>query len=430
MAHHGIILMIILVILSISTIRDVFVLGGPSDADILLKFKDSIGDNAALRNWGVGSNPCAPNGTNWVGVLCADDGNVWGLQLENMGLTGSIDIDLLVHLTALRTLSFINNSLSGPIPHLTKLGAMKSVFLSRNKFSGGIPDDTFQGMGSLKKVYLAHNQFTGSIPSSLTLLTKLLELRLEDNQFSGKIPDFQQNELTAANFSFNAFEGNKELCGDPLEIPCSSRSCKKAGIGLVFVCIVIAIAIVLVIMGVMSALIHRRRLENPALPQTEEFSSITNDQQINKARDYNGDNLEHGSSSNDVGGCSSVKKNRKEAELGKLVFVREYKERFELQDLLRASAEVLGSGSLGSSYKAVLESGEAMVVKRFREMNSVGKQEFEEHMRRLGGLNHPNLLPLLAFYYRKEEKLLVTNFVANGCLVQVLNGKPSYYILL
>lgn len=110
---------------------------------------------------------------------------------------------------------------------------------------------------------------------------------------------------------------------------------------------------------------------------------------------------------------------------GKLSFISEDRQRFELQDLLRASAEVLGSGSFGSSYKAVLMDGQAVVVKRFKQMSSVGREEFHEHMRRLGRLNHPNLLPLVAYYYRKEEKLLVFDFVYHGSLAGHLHGKHT-----
>ncbi|KAF5815484.1 putative protein kinase RLK-Pelle-LRR-III family [Helianthus annuus] len=108
---------------------------------------------------------------------------------------------------------------------------------------------------------------------------------------------------------------------------------------------------------------------------------------------------------------------------GKLHFVRTDRERFELEDLLRASADVLGSGSFGSSYKAMLAGRNPMVVKRFKEMGNVGKEEFHAHMRLLGGLSHPNLLPLVAFYYKKDEKLLVTDFAANGSLASHLHGK-------
>ena len=107
---------------------------------------------------------------------------------------------------------------------------------------------------------------------------------------------------------------------------------------------------------------------------------------------------------------------------GKLTFLRDDRHRFDLHDLLRASAEILGSGTFGASYKATIQC-DSMVVKRYKQMNSLGREEFHEHMRRLGRLVHPNLLPLVAYYYRKEEKLLVYDFVDNGSLAFHLHGK-------
>lgn len=118
----------------------------------------------------------------------------------------------------------------------------------------------------------------------------------------------------------------------------------------------------------------------------------------------------------------------KKCETTKLSFVRDDREKFDLQDLLRASAEILGSGSFGSSYKAALCGGATMVVKRFKQMNNVGKEEFQEHMRRLGRLRHPNLLPLVAYYYRKEEKLLIADFVQKGSLAVHLHGINSSFL--
>ena len=68
---------------------------------------------------------------------------------------------------------------------------------------------------------------------------------------------------------------------------------------------------------------------------------------------------------------------------------------FDLEDLLRASAEVLGSGNFGSSYKAALQEGPEVVVKRFKDMNGVGREDFSEHMRRLGRLSlHQGHVPV------------------------------------
>ncbi|KAI4334783.1 hypothetical protein L6164_013493 [Bauhinia variegata] len=55
-----------------------------------------------------------------------------------------------------------------------------------------------------------------------------------------------------------------------------------------------------------------------------------------------------------------------EAERNKLVFFEGGIYNFNLEDLLRASAEILGKGSVGTSYKAVLEEGTTVVVKLTR----------------------------------------------------------------
>lgn len=50
---------------------------------------------------------------------------------------------------------------------------------------------------------------------------------------------------------------------------------------------------------------------------------------------------------------------------------------------MRASAEVLGKGSYGTTYKAVLEDGTTVVVKRLKEVVA-GKREFEQQMELIG----------------------------------------------
>ncbi|KAG6676231.1 hypothetical protein I3842_15G141600 [Carya illinoinensis] len=66
-----------------------------------------------------------------------------------------------------------------------------------------------------------------------------------------------------------------------------------------------------------------------------------------------------------------------------------------------------------------------MVVKRFKQMNNWGKEEFQEHMSKLGRLRHLNMLPLVAYYYRKEEKLLAFDYVQKASLAVHLHGSKS-----
>ena len=70
---------------------------------------------------------------------------------------------------------------------------------------------------------------------------------------------------------------------------------------------------------------------------------------------------------------------------GKLVFF-EGTRQFELEDLLRASAEMLGKGSFGTAYKAVLEDANVVAVKRLKDVHGQGRRDFEQHMELLGRL--------------------------------------------
>lgn len=193
--------------LLISSCMVLSVHAAPSDAETLLQFKRSLTSATALHNWVPSVPPCENHKSNWAGVLCLH-GHVRGLRLENMGLKGDVDVDPLVSLTRLRTLSFMNNTLVGPWPSvISKLWSLRSLYLSYNHFSGEIPDDAFTGMKFLKKVFLTNNEFNGQIPSSLASLSRLMELRLDGNKFKGHVPDLRMDTLKRLNVSNNVLEG-------------------------------------------------------------------------------------------------------------------------------------------------------------------------------------------------------------------------------
>ncbi|KAK9077781.1 hypothetical protein SSX86_006119 [Deinandra increscens subsp. villosa] len=211
------------------------VFSDPQDPARLLKFRTSLTNIKLLSNWNLDIPPCVGASPNWNGMICNKDGSVFGLQLENMGLSGTIDIDTLAEVTSIRTLSFTNNSFEGTMPNVLKIGPLHGIFLSYNKFSGEVGDDAFKGMDSLRKIGLGNNNLTGKIPASVRELPFLVDLQLQNNQFEGKIPDLEQKDLKV-NFANNrlvgsipkglrnqdpsSFAGNN-LCGKPL------RSCKK-----------------------------------------------------------------------------------------------------------------------------------------------------------------------------------------------------------
>ncbi|KAJ6331743.1 hypothetical protein OIU76_010178 [Salix suchowensis] len=219
---------------------------------------------------------------------------------------------------------------------------------------------------------------------------------------------------------FPSSRSNKGLCGPPLK-ECNTTTSNSDSKKPPVLRIVIIAAVVGLLLGAIVAaflfLLRRRRQRQPSASIEAPHPPIPSN--LKKKTGFKEENQSPSSSPDS-----------KKGEAPKLSFVRDDRERFDLPDLLKASAEILGSGCFGSSYRAALSSGTMMVVKRFKQMNNVGKEEFQEHMRRLGRLKHSNLLPLVAYYYRKEEKLLITDFVEKGNLAVHLHdhqalGLPS-----
>ncbi|KAH1048193.1 hypothetical protein J1N35_038977 [Gossypium stocksii] len=419
-----------------------------SDSEALLRLKKFFTNSSALNSWVPSSVPCNKQ-TPWGGLLC-HNGVVQGLRLEGMGLSGRIDVDALVEIKGLRSLSVINNSFQGIIPQLNRLGALKALFLSGNQFSGEIPPHFFTNMKSLKKVWLSHNKFIGGIPFSLGQLPHLIELHLENNQFSGYIPAFDHPNfksinlsnnrlggeipISLSNFSANSFAGNPGLCGKILGINCTKpvqntaklvtnqkrvvgKSGKKLSPKIIVALITLGVMLVFVI--ILAAIRWmKKKKKGPNGPTTSSEGAIEVQVSVPTAKEEEVNRKRSGSSSRK--GSGHVKGGGGAAEL---VMVNDEKGSFGLTELMKAAAEVLGNGELGFCYKVTMANEAPVVVKRIRDMNALGKDEFDKQVKQFGNLRHPNILTPLAYHYRREEKLLVYQYLPNGCLLYQLHGE-------
>ncbi|KAM3327797.1 hypothetical protein BC332_20948 [Capsicum chinense] len=106
----------------------------------------------------------------------------------------------------------------------------------------------------------------------------------------------------------------------------------------------------------------------------------------------------------------------------KLVFFENTKREYDLVDLLKSEATVLGKGTFGNSYKAELENGKIVFVKRLKDCCLV-ENEFIKKIQELAKLSdhHQSLLPLRAYYYSKDEKLLVFDYMPMSNLASLLH---------
>ncbi|KAG5106421.1 hypothetical protein JHK82_043391 [Glycine max] len=125
-------------IISFTLLSFMIVMISASDTESLLKFRDSLeNNNALLSSWNASIPPCSDDdaSSHWPHVQCYK-GHVWGLKLESMRLKGVIDVQSLLDLPYLRTISLMNNDFDTAWPEINKVVGLKTIFLSNNKFSG------------------------------------------------------------------------------------------------------------------------------------------------------------------------------------------------------------------------------------------------------------------------------------------------------
>ncbi|KAJ8763016.1 hypothetical protein K2173_023221 [Erythroxylum novogranatense] len=406
-----------------------------SDRAALISIRGAVGGRSLL--WNLSTSPCL-----WVGVTCVSN-RVVELRLPGMGLSGQLPADALGNLTQLLTLSLRFNALRGFIPpDIVNLRSLRNLYLQGNFFSGEIPGYLF-GLRDLVRLNLAYNNFSGSISPGFNNLTRLRTLYLDHNQLTGSIPDLNLPALDQFNVSFNnlngsipsrlsdkptiAFEGNS-LCGKPL-VSCDNSTSSGGGNnsddnklsgGAVAGIVIGCVTGFLLLLMILIFLCQRKRGEKQGSNNNVEgVKSCEAD--ISREKPV-GDITSAGNvSSGSAGAVARVEARSGGGGYKSLVFFGNSPKGFDLEDLLRASAEVLGKGTFGTAYKATLDMGLVVAVKRLKDV-SVTEKEFRERIETVGKINHENLVPLRAYYYSSDEKLLVYDYMPMGSLSALLHG--------
>ncbi|KAF8748906.1 hypothetical protein HU200_012835 [Digitaria exilis] len=392
-----------------------------------------------LRTWNdTGLTACSGA---WLGIKCVL-GNVVAITLPWRGLGGSLSQRGLGQLTRLRRLSLHDNDIAGPIPaSLGFLPDLRGLYLFNNRFSGAIPA-SIGGSYQLVFLSLAHNSLDGPIPESLTRLAKLQQLDLSANNLNGSIPPSLDN-LTATLQSFNvsynnlsgavppslarkfgepSFTGNIQLCGYSASTPCPAspspapsvpaspaegeshgrRKFSTKELILIIAGIVIGVLVLLLLCCLLLCFLTRKKSSGSSTTTAADAAAGRGEKPGSGAAEVE--------SGGDVG--------------GKLVHF-DGPLAFTADDLLCATAEIMGKSTYGTVYKATLEDGSLVAVKRLREKITKGHKEFEAEAAVLGRIRHPNLLALRAYYLGpKGEKLLVFDYMPKGSLSAFLHARP------
>jgi hypothetical protein len=362
--------------------------------------------------------------------------NLYSLDLSSNYLTGKIPKEL-GNLTSLSKLLISNNRLSGNVPleitSLKELGTLNlagndlsgyvtkqlgyfprllNMNLSHNKFKGNIPAE-FGQFKVIRSLDLSGNFFDGTIPLTLAQLIYLESLNISHNNLFGFIPsNFDQMlSLLSVDISFNQFEGpipnipafnkatievlrnNKRLCGNVtgLELcPASSstRSHNHKINKVLLISLPLAIGTLILVLVCFKFSNHLCKTST-----TREYlarGNIIDTQNLFTIWSFD----------------------------GKMVYenIIEATEDFDDKHLI-------GVGGHGSVYKAELQTGQVVAVKKLHsvvdEENS-NLKSFTSEIQALTEIRHRNIVKLHGFCLHSRASFLVYEFMGKGSVDNIL----------
>ncbi|XP_048130170.1 MDIS1-interacting receptor like kinase 2-like isoform X2 [Rhodamnia argentea] len=332
------------------------------------------------------------------------------LSLYDNHLVGNIPQELGT-LSDLSSINVAGNNLSGSIPkQLGECSKLQFFNLSRNGLGRSIPVE-ISNLQSLQILDLSRNLLTGEIPRQLGLLHKLETLNLSHNQLSGSIEstfddmasltsiDISYNELEGAlpnipafrNATIEVVRGNKGLCGVIAGLnPCATTRSKGKNNNKKLLLILVPtlaclLSLLLVVGG--SSIVRRR------VRKTEASSKDGTNENPWAILSFDGG----------------------------MVY----------ESIIEATEEFdpkycIGVGGHGSVYKAQLQTGEILAVKKLKEAVDVeiaNRKAFEREIHALTETRHRNIVKLYGFCLSSRHSFLVYEFLECGSLKDVLNNE-------
>nr|GMD62716.1 systemin receptor SR160-like [Ipomoea batatas] len=359
---------------------------GDDERGILLSLKQHYwGNPSSLEQWDSTSSPC-----DWPGISCDFDGSVTGIYLYGSGLKGSFSSKIICQLNNLSLIDFSYNSLWGSIPvGLSSCSKLEDLDLSANNFTGKIPG--FGELQQLKYINISHNHLSGDIWVSFSHLSAshtsaTLIIDICSNNLSGRIPYQQLKE----SFEDSCFDG-ANLCSDVKEngacstdwcsdyIACSSKHSSKSKKKSNY--IIITCGAIAGMLGIL-ILVFRPRVGRRKESDGEEWSMIS---------------------------FQRLKFNKWDI-LGGLI-----------------DENLIGNGGSGKVYRVITKKGHKVAVKSIKheqkERQGLMEKQFLAELKILGGIWHNNIVQLLCCIRGKTTKLLVYEYMDKQCLHKWLHGK-------
>ncbi|CAN6223108.1 unnamed protein product [Urochloa humidicola] len=353
------------------------------------------------------------NGNKLTGKIPPQLGNLANMYMLNLS-GNEFSGDLPPEFGQMSNLQFLDismNKFNGSIPQeLGSCTELLSLLINHNSLSGELP----VSLGNLENLQLmldlSNNNFTGGLPVQLGSLVKLEVLNLSRNQFDGIIPPSfaDMASLSALDVSYNNLEGplpigtlfhnasigwflhNKGLCGNLSGLPtCASaidlehhsRRIRRLAIA---ISIPLCVVAVLTFFGVIMIIHKRKGPHDTTILDTRDVLSV-----------WNFD--------------------------GKLAF----------EDIIRATENfsesyIIGSGGYGTVYKAQLQGGRLVAVKRLHKTEEDHMNEekrFISEIELLTKIRHRSIVKLYGYCSHQQYKFLVYDYIDRGSLHATLENE-------
>ncbi|KAK3032490.1 hypothetical protein RJ639_037303 [Escallonia herrerae] len=351
-----------------------------SESGYLFNFIQAVDPENKL---GIDSNGLVPHpcSRQLKGVRCNLPSNtIVEIRLEDMNLRGILDTDSLCKLSNLRVLSLAKNHIHGSI-HDSISGCTSLIYLnlSSNLLNGSAPMDALSKLKNLRRLDISNNQFEQECEIFTRFPPHSRSLQARTVKEIAKTADASSPDSPAwGRSNFTAERKNKITIWTSMPL-------------------VVGIAFFLLL----------------AYFLNKKAAKLARDKQTLKF-------LAH--SPLIIPPVKSVEDQVKAEEGGsELVFFVAEEDRFKLEDLLESAADLQSQGLCSSLYKVQLKNNAIFAVKRLKKLQASFEQ-FDQTMKKIGRLQHQNVLPLVGYSSSSEEKLLIYKYQRNGSLLSLFEN--------
>ncbi|KAF8024826.1 hypothetical protein BT93_F1860 [Corymbia citriodora subsp. variegata] len=312
--------------------------------------------------------------------------NLQNLNIAGNNLSGSIPTQL-GECSNLLFLNLSRNNLEKSIPiEIRTLQSLQHLDLSQNVLTGKIPGQ-FGSLHRLEILNLSHNWLSGSIASTFDDMTSLTSIDISYNELVGPLP----NITAFHNATIGVVRGNKGLCGVIVGLsPCTATTSKarnkNKNLLLALIPTLGCLLCLLLVLGALS--IGCRRVRKT--------------------------------------GASSID-GRNENPWA----IWSFDGRMVYESIIEATEEFnakycIGVGGHGSVYKAQLQTGKIVAIKKLKDSLDVemaSRKAFEREIHALTRTRHRNIVKLYGFCSSSRHSFLVYEYLQFGSLQDVLNNQ-------